>query len=378
MNSIRFNIPFVTGKETSNFETLISKAKFSGDGYYTKKSVEQLQRITDSKNILLTSSCTHALETAAISLDIQKGDEVIMPSFTFTSTANAFVLRGAKIVFVDVRPETMNVDEREIEKAVTRKTKAIIPMHYAGVACKMNEINAIAKANKLYVVEDAAQCVSSSYNDKHLGTLGDFGCFSFHDTKNIHCGEGGALLVNNEDFFSMSEVVREKGTNRTKFINGEVDKYSWIDVGSSYLLSEINAAFLSAQLDHLDSINSHRSNIWNKYFLGLQDLEQKEKIELPHIPEQCASNYHIFFIKVKDIEERSSLIDFLNKENIQTYFHYLPLHTSIAGKKFGSFNGQDVHTTKESERLLRLPLHMQMQGKDVEKVISMLTDFYKS
>ena len=378
MNSIRFNIPFVTGKETSNFETLISKAKFSGDGYYTKKSVEQLRRITDSKNILLTSSCTHALETAAISLDIQKGDEVIMPSFTFTSTANAFVLRGAKIVFVDVRPETMNVDEREIEKAVTRKTKAIIPMHYAGVACKMNEINAIAKANKLYVVEDAAQCVSSSYNDKHLGTLGDFGCFSFHDTKNIHCGEGGALLVNNEDFFSMSEVVREKGTNRTKFINGEVDKYSWIDVGSSYLLSEINAAFLSAQLDHLDSINSHRSNIWNKYFLGLQDLEQKEKIKLPHIPEQCASNYHIFFIKVKDIEERSSLIDFLNKENIQTYFHYLPLHTSIAGKKFGSFNGQDVHTTKESERLLRLPLHMQMQGKDVEKVISMLTDFYKS
>jgi len=378
VNSIRFNIPFVTGKETSNFETLISKAKFSGDGYYTKKSVEQLQKITDSKNILLTSSCTHALETAAISLDIQKGDEVIMPSFTFTSTANAFVLRGAKIVFVDVRPETMNVDEREIEKAVTRKTKAIIPMHYAGVACKMNEINAIAKANKLYVVEDAAQCVSSSYNDKHLGTLGDFGCFSFHDTKNIHCGEGGALLVNNEDFFSMSEVVREKGTNRTKFINGEVDKYSWIDVGSSYLLSEINAAFLSAQLDHLDSINSHRSNIWNKYFLGLKDLEQKEKIELPHIPEQCASNYHIFFIKVKDIEERSSLIDFLNKENIQTYFHYLPLHTSIAGKKFGSFNGQDVHTTKESERLLRLPLHMQMQGKDVEKVISMLTDFYKS
>jgi len=279
VNSIRFNIPFVTGKETSNFETLISKAKFSGDGYYTKKSVEQLQKITDSKNILLTSSCTHALETAAISLDIQKGDEVIMPSFTFTSTANAFVLRGAKIVFVDVRPETMNVDEREIEKAVTRKTKAIIPMHYAGVACKMNEINAIAKANKLYVVEDAAQCVSSSYNDKHLGTLGDFGCFSFHDTKNIHCGEGGALLVNNEDFFSMSEVVREKGTNRTKFINGEVDKYSWIDVGSSYLLSEINAAFLSAQLDHLDSINSHRSNIWNKYFLGLKDLEQKEKVK---------------------------------------------------------------------------------------------------
>ncbi|MBE6787811.1 MAG: dTDP-4-amino-4,6-dideoxygalactose transaminase [Ruminococcaceae bacterium] len=375
---IPFNVPPFIGKELKNIEKSIANNKICGDGEFTKKCHELIEKMTNCKKALLATSGTHALEMAAILSDIKPGDEVIMPSYTFVSTANAFVLRGAKIVFVDIRPDTMNIDEKLIEDAITDKTKAIVPVHYAGVGCEMDEICRIAKKYNLIVVEDAAQGVMGFYKGKALGTIGDFGCFSFHETKNYSMGEGGAVLVNREDCIEKSEIIREKGTNRNRFLRGQVDKYSWVDVGSSYLPSDMNAAFLCAQIEDPTIINNARIAIWNRYYDNLKELQEKGVITLPFIPENCTHNAHMFYIKAKDINERTELIDYLKQNGVLSVFHYVPLHSSEAGIKFSRFHGEDKYTTAESERLLRLPLYYGLKNDEVDHVCKCIYKFYEN
>lgn len=374
---IPFNIPPYVGKELEYVKEAMEKnCKICGDGPFTKKCSEWMENKFNVKKVLLTTSCTHATEMTAILTDIKEGDEVIAPSFTFVSTVNPFVLRGAKIVFIDINPKTMNMDENLIEAAITEKTKAILPVHYAGVACNMDKIMEIAKKYNLIVIEDAAQGVMSEYKGKPLGTIGDYGCFSFHETKNYSMGEGGALLINNKENIEKAEIIREKGTNRSRFFRGQVDKYTWVDKGSSYLPSELNAAYLYAQLENADIIYNDRMNTWNKYKELLQELEDKNLIELQYIPEDCKHNAHMFYIKCKDLDERTNLINFLKENGINAVFHYIPLHSAEAGLKFGRFHGEDKYTTKESERLLRLPLYYGLKEEDVEFTSSKIKEFY--
>ena len=374
---IPFNIPPYVGKELEYVREAMEKNhKICGDGPFTKKCNEWMEKKFNVEKVLLTTSCTHAMEMAAILADIKEGDEVIAPSFTFVSTVNPFVLRGAKIVFVDINPKTMNIDENLIEDAITEKTRAILPVHYAGVACNMDKIMEIAKKYNLIVIEDAAQGVMSEYKGKPLGTIGEYGCFSFHETKNYSMGEGGALLINNKEKIEKAEIIREKGTNRSRFFRGQVDKYTWVDKGSSYLPSELNAAYLCGQLENANLIYNDRMNSWNKYKELLQELADKNIIELQYIPEDCKHNAHMFYIKCKDLDERTKLIDFLKKNDISAVFHYIPLHSAEAGLKFGRFNGEDKYTTRESERLLRLPLYYGLKEKDIEFVVSKIKGFY--
>ena len=374
---IPFNVPPYIGKEKEYVMQAIDSHKISGDGAFTKKCSEWLEKQTGSPRVLLTTSCTHATEMAAILADIQPGDEVIMPSYTFVSTADAFVLRGAKVVFVDIRPDTMNIDETLIEDAITEKTKAIVPVHYAGVACEMDTIMDIAIRHNLSVIEDAAQGVMSTYKGRALGTIGDYGCFSFHETKNYSMGEGGALLIRNEDMIEEAEIIREKGTNRSKFFRGQIDKYTWVNVGSSYLPSEMNAAYLYAELEVAEEINQTRIQLWNKYYQLLKPLAEQGYIELPHIPDECKHNGHMFYIKCRDIEERSGLIKHLKENDIIAVFHYIPLHSAPAGRKFGRFAGEDRHTTKESERLLRLPMYYRLREEEQIVIVNEIEYFYR-
>ena len=374
---IPFNIPPYVGKELEYVKEAMEKnRKICGDGPFTKKCSEWMENKFNVEKVLLTTSCTHATEMTAILTDIKEGDEVIAPSFTFVSTVNPFVLRGAKIVFIDINPKTMNIDENLIEAAITEKTKAILPVHYAGVACNMDKIMEIAKKYNLIVIEDAAQGVMSEYKGKPLGTIGDYGCFSFHETKNYSMGEGGALLINNKENIEKAEIIREKGTNRSRFFRGQVDKYTGVDKGSSYLPSELNVAYLYAQLENADLIYNDRMNSWNKYKELLQELEDKNLIELQYIPEDCKHNAHMFYIKCKDLDERTLLIDYLKKDQIWAVFHYIPLHSAEAGLKFGRFHGEDKYTTKESERLLRLPLYYGLKKEEIELVVSKIKEFY--
>ena len=374
---IRFNVPPFTGKEMDYIKKAVENQKICGDGEFTKKCNEWLENKTGTTKALLTTSCTHATEMAAILSNIKPGDEVIMPSYTFVSTADAFVLRGAKAVFVDVRPDTMNIDENLIEDAITDKTKAIVPVHYAGVSCEMDKIMEIAKNHNLMVIEDAAQGIMSEYKGKALGTFGDYGCFSFHETKNFSMGEGGALLIRDAENIEHAEIVREKGTNRAKFFRGQIDKYTWVDAGSSYLPSELNAAYLYAQLELANEITADRMHTWNMYFDAFEELENKERIERPFVPTDCKHNAHMFYLKCKDLEERSAFIKFLGENGILAVFHYIPLHGAPAGKQFGRFNGEDVYTTKESERLVRLPLYYGLKEEETEYIISKVKEFYK-
>ena len=373
---ICFNIPPVVGTEEAYIKRAIASKKICGDGQFTKMCNSWIEQKTGTPKALLTTSCTHALEMAAFLAGIQPGDEVIMPSYTFVSTANAFVLRGAKIVFVDIRPDTMNIDENLIEDAITEKTKAIVPVHYAGVSCEMNKINDIAKRNNLLVIEDAAQGVMSSYYGKELGTLGDFGCYSFHETKNYSMGEGGALLVQKEDCIDAAEIIREKGTNRSRFFRGQVDKYTWVSQGSSYLPSELNAAYLWAQLEQAEHIYNNRMSCWDVYYKNLKELQKDGKIELPVVPERCIHNAHMFYIKAADLKERSELIKYLKANDVFAVFHYIPLHSSEAGMKYGRFHGEERYTTKESERLLRLPMYYGLTQEEVEYVCDKVKGFY--
>ncbi len=375
---IDFNVPPYTGNEIKYIEDAIKSKKICGDGMFTKKCSQWFKSEFNINHAYLTTSCTHALEMSAILCNIKPGDEVIMPSYTFVSTADAFVMRGAKIIFIDINPDTMNINENIIEQAITNKTKAIVPVHYAGVACEMDKIINIAKKHKLFVVEDNAQGVMSKYKGKSLGTIGDFGCLSFHETKNYSMGEGGAILFNDNNYEEKAEIIREKGTNRSKFFRGQVDKYTWVDYGSSYLPSELNAAYLFAQLEKAKEINDFRLNVWNIYNNGLKYLENKGYIKLPYIPEYCEHNAHMYYIKTKDLKERTKLINFLHKKDIQAVFHYIPLHVSPAGKKFGKFFGEDIYTTKESEKLLRLPIYYGIENEKVEYVIKCINDFYLS
>lgn len=374
---INFNVPPYVGKEEEYINEAIRKnQKLCGDGPFTKKCNNWMEVNFDISKVLLTTSCTHALEMAAILAEIKPGDEIIAPSFTFVSTVNAFVLRGATIVFVDIRPDTLNMNEELIEDAITEKTKVIIPVHYAGVACEMDKIMEIAKKHNLFVIEDAAQGVMSTYKGVALGAIGDFGAYSFHETKNYTMGEGGALLIQNRSFIDRAEIIREKGTNRSKFFRGQVDKYSWVDIGSSYLPSELNAAYLYAQLEEAEMINNNRLKTWKLYYEGLKDLEDRRYIELPIIPSHCEHNAHMFYIKCKNLEERSSLINYLKEEGIYAVFHYVPLHSSEAGLKYGRFHGDDEFTTKESERLVRLPMYYGLEAEKTKYVIDTIFSFY--
>lgn len=373
---IGFNIPPVIGTEEKYVKQAIEAHKICGDGEFTKKCKEWMENRFKAEEVLLTTSCSSALEMAALLADIKPGDEVIMPAFTFVSTANAFVLRGAKIVFVDIRPDTMNIDENLIEAAITDRTKAIVPVHYAGVACEMDKILAIAKKHNLLVIEDAAQGVMAKYKDKYLGTIGDIGCYSFHETKNYSSGEGGAVVFKDNRYTEMAEIIREKGTNRSKFFRGQVDKYTWVECGSSYLPSDINAAYLWAELEQADKINDNRLATWNYYNENLKILEDEGYIQRPYIPEECKHNAHMYYIKAKDLEERTNLIKYLKENGVQAVFHYIPLHTAPAGIKYGRFNGEDKYTTKESDRLLRLPMYYNLRKEDAEKVVQTIKDFY--
>ena len=373
---IRFNVPPYVGKETEYMKAAIDSHKICGDGEFTKRCNAWIEEHTGTAKALLTTSGTQALEMAALLSDIQPGDEVILPSYTFVSTANAFVLRGAKLVFVDIRPDTMNIDEKLIEDAITDKTRAIVPVHYAGVGCEMDTIMDIAKRHNLVVVEDAAQGVNAFYKGRALGSIGDCGCFSFHETKNYSMGEGGAILINRPEQIEDAEIIREKGTDRSRFFRGQVDKYTWVNIGSSFLPSDINAAYLMAQLEMADEINENRLQSWTRYNEGLQDLAQEGVIELPYIPEECAHNAHMFYIKTKDMEERKALISYLKERDIAAVFHYVPLHSAPAGLRFGRFHGEDRYTTKESERLLRLPMYYNLSESDQQKVIDAVHGFY--
>lgn len=374
---IHFNVPPVVGNEMQYIQEAINNHKICGDGAFTKKCNEKLEEMTGVAKVLLTTSCTHATEMAALLAEIQEGDEVIMPSYTFVSTADAFVLRGAKAVFVDIRPDTMNLDETLVEAAITDHTKAIVPVHYAGVGCEMDTIMEIAKKHHLAVIEDAAQGVMASYRGKPLGSIGDYGCFSFHETKNLSMGEGGAILINDPDKIEDAEIIREKGTNRSKFFRGQIDKYTWVNYGSSYLPSDMNAAYLWGQLLEADTIYQDRMAIWNHYNTSLQSLAEEGRIELPFIPDYCVHNAHMFYIKTKDLEERTRLIQHLKQNDILAVFHYIPLHNAPAGQKYGRFAGEDHYTTKESERILRLPLYYGLQEDQVEYICEKVKEFYR-
>ena len=373
---INFNVPPFTGKEMEYMKQAVEAQKICGDGQFTKKCNQWIEEKTGTRKALLTTSCTHATELAALLAKVQPGDEVIMPSFTFVSTADAFVLRGAIPVFVDIRPDTMNIDETKIEAAITEKTVGIVPVHYAGVSCEMDTIMDIAKKHNLWVIEDAAQGIMSTYKGKALGTIGDFGCFSFHETKNYSMGEGGALLIQDEKYIEDAEIYREKGTNRSKFFRGQIDKYTWVDYGSSYLPSDLNAAYLWAQLEMAEEINEHRLACWNRYYDNLKDLQNAGKITLPTIQEGCVHNAHMFYLKSRDLEERTAFIDFMKEKGILTVFHYIPLHSAPAGVRYGRFNGEDVYTTKESERLVRLPMYYSLTLEEVDRISDAVKEFY--
>ena len=374
---IGFNVAPFTGKEFDYIRQAIEAEHICGDGMFTKKCNGWIEERTGTAKALLTTSCTHATEMAALLLNIQPGDEVIMPSYTFVSTANAFVLRGAVPVFVDIRPDTMNLDENLIEEAITEKTRAIVPVHYAGVACEMDKIMELAGKYRLAVVEDAAQGVCSFYKGKALGTMGDYGCFSFHETKNFSMGEGGALLIRDSEHVEDAEILREKGTNRSKFFRGQVDKYTWVNQGSSYLPSDMNAAYLWAQLELADQITADRMKSWNAYNEQLKPLKEQGRIELPSVPGDCVHNAHMFYLKAKDLEERTKLIAYLKEAEIQTVFHYVPLHTGEAGEKLGRFSGVDRYTTKESERILRLPMYYGLRDEQVSYISERIKEFYE-
>lgn len=375
---INFNVPPYTGKEMEYIRQCVEKQKICGDGMFTQKCNQWIEERTGTAKCLLTTSCTHATELAALLADIQEGDEVIMPAYTFVSTANAFVLRGAIPVFVDIRPDTMNMDENLIEAAITERTKAIAPVHYAGVSCEMDKIMELARNYHLYVIEDAAQGIMSTYKGQALGTIGDFGCFSFHETKNYSMGEGGALLIQDERYVEDAEIFREKGTNRSKLIRGQIDKYTWVNYGSSYLPSDMNAAYLYAQLEMADEINDHRLELWDRYYKNLKPFEDSGRIMLPKIPEGCVHNAHMFYMKLQDFEDRTTFIQFMKENQILTVFHYIPLHTAPAGLKFGRFHGEDQYTTKESERLVRLPMYYHLTLEEVDFICSRITEYLNS
>lgn len=375
---ISFNVPPMIGTEEQYIHEAIAKHKICGDGEFTKKCNAWLEEKTGTSKALLTTSCTHATELAAILADIKPGDEIIMPAYTFVSTADAFVLRGAKAVFVDIRPDTMNIDETLIESAITKKTKAIVPVHYAGVACEMDAIMEIAQRHNLIVIEDAAQGIMSTYKGKALGTIGDYGCYSFHETKNYSMGEGGALLIRDQSNIEQAEIIREKGTNRSKFFRGQIDKYTWVEAGSSYLPSELNAAYLWAQLEQADRIHTNRLSCWTHYYEGLTELKGKEYIELPVIPSECVHNAHMFYIKARNLEERTRLIKYLKEQDILSVFHYIPLHTAPAGLKYGRFAGEDKYTTRESERILRLPMYYGLEESQIAYICDCIKKFYAS
>lgn len=376
---IPFNIPPYVGHEMEYLQKACEvNHKICGDGPFTKQCKAWVEEKTGTAGCLMTTSGTSALEMAAHLSHIQPGEEVIMPSYTFCSTADAFVLKGAVPVFVDIRPDTMNLDETLLEDAITDKTRAIAAVHYAGVSCEMDTILEIAKRHHLTVVEDAAQGVMSSYKGKALGTLGDFGCYSFHETKNYSMGEGGAILIRDPEKISEAEILREKGTNRSQFFRGQIDKYTWVDYGSSFLPSELNAAYLMAQLDQADEINNARLARWEQYYRLLSPLAAEGRIELPVIPEGCVHNAHMFYIKTRDLEERQALIQALREQGILAVFHYIPLHSSPAGKKFGRFHGEDRYTTRESERLLRLPMYYSLTEENVNDVVSVIEEFYRT
>lgn len=374
---IVFNKPPYTGNEDKYVLQSIRSDKISGDGPFSKRCQTWFESNLPCKKALLTPSCTAALEMAAILINVQPGDEVIMPSYTFVSTANAFVLRGAKIVFVDIRPDTMNIDESKIEDAITDKTTAIVPVHYAGVACQMDTIMDIASHHNLYVIEDAAQGMMSTYKGKALGTIGHIGTYSFHETKNYTSGgEGGLLIINDDKFIERSEIIREKGTNRSQFFRGVIDKYSWVDIGSSYLPSDIQAAYLWGQIEKAEEIYESRLNSWSFYYEQLKMLESRERFELPKIPKECKHNAHIFYLKLLDMDTRTNLINHLKKFGILSVFHYVPLHSSVAGKSFGMFHGEDLYTTRYSEKIIRLPIYHSITDEDQQKVIKAIYDFF--
>lgn len=374
---IPFNAPPVVGTELEYMQAAMNSGKLCGDGGFTRRCQQWMEQHFGSHKVLLTPSCTASLEMAALLLDIQPGDEVIMPSFTFVSTANAFVLRGAKVVFVDLRPDTMNIDETKIEAAITEKTRAIVPVHYAGVACEMDTIMALAKKYNLYVVEDAAQGVMSTYKGKALGTIGHIGCFSFHETKNYTSGgEGGATLINVPELVERAEIIREKGTNRSQFFRGQVDKYTWRDIGSSYLMADLQAAYLWAQLEAAERINALRLTQWQNYHDAFAPLAQRGLIDLPSIPADCRHNAHMFYIKLKDVEQRTAFIDYMKEAEILTVFHYIPLHECPAGTEFGRFSGENRFTTRESERLVRLPLFYNLTEVNQRTVINTILSFF--
>ena len=373
---IVFNEPTYTEKGIEYItEAIMKNKRLNGDGPFTAKCTNWFEEKCKTR-VLLTTSCTSALEMSALLADIQPGDEVIMPSFTFVSTADAFVLRGAKVKFVDIRKDTMNIDETLIENAITEKTKAIVPVHYAGVGCEMDTILSIGKKHNLFVIEDAAQGMMATYKGRMLGTIGDFGTYSFHETKNYTLGEGGLILINRQEYVHRGEIIREKGTNRSQYFRGEIDKYSWVDMGASYLPSEMNAAYLLPQLEIADEINQQRLHIWKMYHQAFKTLEKQGKIELPCIPKECSHNAHMYYIKTKDLEERTAFIEYLASRGIKAVFHYVPLHSSIAGRKYGEFVGEDVWTTRESERLVRLPMFYALKDEDVHYIIDVVKEFY--
>ena len=375
---IHFNVPPFVGTEFEYMRQAVENHKICGDGPFTKKCDEWLENRFGAKKVMLTTSGSTALDMAALLCELKDGDEVILPSFTFSSTANAFVLAGAKLVFVDIRPDTMNIDETKIEDAITDRTKVICVVHYAGVACEMDTILAIAKRHGLMVVEDAAQGVMSSYKGRPLGTIGDFGCYSFHETKNYSMGEGGAIVINNEAYIERAEILREKGTNRTQFYRGQVAKYNWVDFGDSYLQSDLNAAYLWAQLQAADEINEDRLACWRRYWEAFQPLAEAGIVELPVIPEGCVHNAHMFYLKCADLDTRQAYIQFMREQDILCVFHYVPLHSAPAGLKFGRFHGADVYTTAESDRLVRLPLYYHLAREDQEKVIACTLRFFEN
>ena len=373
---VDFNVPPCVGNEIEYVKQAIESHKICGDGQFTKKCHQWMEERFNAQKVLLTTSGTTALDMAMLLCDLQPGDEVILPSYTFSSTATSAVLAGAKLVFVDVRPDTMNIDETKIEDAITDKTKVIIAMHYAGVACEMDTIMDIAKRHNLIVVEDAAQGVMSKYKGKHLGTIGTFGCYSFHETKNYSMGEGGALVINNSEYNERAEILREKGTNRAKFFRGQVDKYTWVDFGDSYLPSELNAAYLWAQLLNADEINGNRIATWNRYYQELQAMAMEGKFEIPTVPKECEHNAHMFYLKCKDLKERSEFIKFMKEKELYCVFHYIPLHSAPAGEKFGRFDGEDEFTTKESERLVRLPMYYGLRKDQADLVVEGIKEFF--
>ena len=377
MAKIPFNIPPYIGTELSYVQQAIDAHKICGDGEFTKKCNKWLLDRFGGEGALLTTSGTTALEMATLLCGLKEGDEVILPSFTFSSTANAIVLTGATPVFIDIRPDTMNMDETKIEAAITGRTKAIMPVHYAGVACEMDTIMDIAKRHGLKVIEDAAQGVMSYYKGRALGTIGDFGCYSFHETKNYSMGEGGALILTHKEDVEPAEILREKGTNRARFFRGQIDKYTWVEYGSSYLPSDMNAAYLWAQLLEADRINEDRLATWNAYAEAFRPLAQEGKIELPTVPADCVHNAHMFYVKLRDLAQRTAFIQYLRDREISSVFHYIPLHSSPAGLKFGRFCGEDVYTTRESDRLARLPLYYGMKPEDRERVIDTVLSFFR-